>query len=274
MTDMTEPRFCTNCGRGVSGKFCAYCGAEVRSPPAWAGDASWGSVATDFLAEAPANSVMNVALGFARAPVSTAMRLTDLATYNGQWRFLFTALAVYFTTFQVVINRVLAKLQNTPVADNRWEFVVQQVTTVSAIIVIVPIMYYACRALSRVPRQPRKYLKLAVLCYGYWYLLDTALTLAWMTVAVVLAFGLKAAGHGETIGWLTKAMTITGILIEYASVLVLTALMNRRFWRLGWIATIGVAVGYLIMTQIVVFPALVYAVNASDFKGWLKQIFG
>ena len=274
MPDSLAMKYCSSCGKPVATKFCAHCGAEAQTGEAAPPNDGWLSIAAETPVESQPHGVLAVALGLARAPMTTAMRLVDNSAYTGHWRFLLAALAVSFTTFQVVFLRALARLQNTAAPDNKWEFVTQQIVTVAAILIMVPIMYYACRWLSREQRPPRKYLKLAVLSYGYWYLLDTAMMLVLIAVAIVLALALKVSGHDTAIGPASTVLAGIGKLMEFGLVIWVVAVMNHRFWSLSWAAALVIAFGYLGLTQLVIFPALQDAINAADLEGWLKQLFG
>ncbi len=277
MTDTALSRFCTNCGKGVSGKFCSHCGAAIAAEFVAAPDKaseSWFSAALELLKQSPVYAVLAVMVRMLRAPVTIIIQLTEDASYAGQWKLLLTSLGIYFATVGVFIPRLVARLDHKTLDSNKWQGLIFEAETIVAILILAPAMFYVCRALAAHRHTPRAYLKLAVLGFGYWYILFTLLLLAIIVVFVLVALLARAVGwSGSLEGLQTLANAVTEIA-NLGSAGWLVSALNKNFWRMSWRAAIGVAIGYLLVARLVVFPLVNGVANWVDVAGWLKQLLG
>ena len=271
MTGTAGGTYCTNCGKSVTAKFCAHCGTAVA--PLAAGE-GWSSLVGDAVGNAPPQSVLGVALSFARAPVATAMRLANDASYGGHWLFLAFSLTVYFTIIELIIPRFVGRLQNITVGRDKWDFIAFQILTLAAILIMTPLLYYVCRAISGRRPTPRAYIKLATLGFGYWYLLLTALFLGVIASGVSIGVVLTWLGHRNLFDSLTGALKVTGFCIYEGSVIWVFATFHRRFWALSGWGTALLSLGYVVVSQGIVFRVLIYASQAVDIAGWLRGLLG
>ena len=271
MTGTAGERFCTSCGEGVTAKFCAHCGTAVA--PVAEGE-GWSSLVGDAIGNAPPQSVLGVALSFARAPVSTAIRLANDTSYGGHWLFLASSLTVYFTVFELFIPRFVGRLQNITVGRDKWDFIAFQILTFAGILIMTPLLYYACRAISGRQPTPRAYIKLATLGFGYWYLLLTALILCVIVSGVFAGVVLTWLGHRDLFDSLTPALKVAGFCVYEGTVVWVFAAFHRRFWALsGWVTAL-LTLGYVAVSQGIVIRALIYAAQTANLAGWLRGLLG
>lgn len=271
MTQTAGGSYCTNCGEGVTAKFCGHCGTAVA--PLGAGE-GWSSLVGDAVGNAPPQSVLGVAISFSRAPVSTAIRLANDASYGGHWLFLAFSLTVYFSIIELIIPRFAGRLQNITVGRDKWDFIAFQILTLAAILIMTPLLYYVCRAISGRQPTPRTYIKLVTLGFGYWYLLLTALILCVIAGGVLTGVALSWLGHRDLYDRLLPVLPVAGFCVYEGSVIWVFAAMQRRFWDLsGWVTAL-LSLGYVVVSQGFIFRSLIYAAQAADLAGWLRGLLG
>lgn len=276
MVQDSGARYCGNCGTPAKTRFCTACGAEIGHEGATRTNEGWSAVANDLVAVAPPKSIPGIALSFAKAPVATAMRLSEDAGYSGHWTFLLACLAAHFSVVNLVLPRGLAFATGTTAATGvtKWDLVIQQIVIIGAIAVMAPVLYYVCRWFSGNQRSPRAYMKLAALSFGYWYLLVTAVLLAMTALAALLFAGFKPGADAVAYSRMKLGLQIATIAAFQASVLWVVAAMNKRFWGLTWLSATMIGLGYIVVSQAAVFRSLWHFTEVLDLSGWLKALFG
>jgi len=279
MSDAEQPRFCTSCGKTAAGKFCAFCGtpvagaAGVMPNPTVEG---WTAVAHELVAPpAQPYGVIPVLRRLIVRPIGTMLDLAADPAFTGQWKLLLTALGLFFTVLDVFLPRLFIRFMSLKLqVGTRWQGIVFEIETILAILILAPAMYYLCRALSGQRRSPRAYLKLAVLGFSYWYLLFLALILAIIGLLLLVAWPARALGMPLP---QTAAQVTVGSLILAADTISagwLTAAINKQFWPLPWKTAIAISVGYVLVSQGILFPLLDNIAYRLDLQGWLTQMFG
>jgi hypothetical protein len=265
--------FCSSCGKGVHGKFCAHCGTAVAGASGEPAD-GWSGAARDLVRPETPNSVYAVMLRMARAPVRTILALAGDAAYAGQWKFLLAALGLNFSLINVVIPRLSARLGGVSVPGTKWDGAVFQALSVLAILIMAPAMLYACRWLGSKRPTPRSFLKLAVLSFGYWHLLFAAIQI--VSIPIYIALGVAAfllAGDAASAQGVRSEPIFIGLL-GWVTAFWLVAAVMRPFCDLSRGRANAIAIGYLLMSQLAVFPAIGWVANRLHLTDWLKQLGG
>jgi hypothetical protein len=239
---------CSHCGDPVKGNFCGNCGTAVQRTPAADAPAGWSSAVVETIGESQSNSITSVVWQMMRAPVATVIRLAEDPGYRSHWVFLMASLSVYFMTIHIVLPRLIGRFRQETVTTGKWDFVTFQTLTVVAIFIMAPLLYYVFRAVSAQQRRPGAYLKFVTLSLAYWYLLFTALLLTIMAVAVVMTLAVLGLGQATVSDTLTTALQILAFVVFEISAVAVFALMNKRFWQLGWWPIVGITAGYVVVS--------------------------
>jgi hypothetical protein len=272
MTEAEPPRFCAACGKDIWGNYCSHCGAPTAGLGLMArpGQEGWRGVVEDLVARSAPLSVPSVMLSFAAAPIKTAISLARNPLYTGQWKFLLTAMGLFFSVNDILVPRILARLNHTAIPDNRWLSLAKEIVIVADILILAPLMYFICRLLGTIKPTPRSFLKLAVLSFGYWYLLILLVDLG-LGVAGGLAGGFGGPALSQQ---LQAAFPAVENLAEIATTAWLVSSVIRPFCGMRWWGAILATVAYILVSRLVVFPVVYQAATAMDLTGWLKQLLG
>jgi hypothetical protein len=275
-TAAADRRYCITCKTPVSGASCTTCGhpAALAVFPL-AGSDDWFGVVKDLFARLEPDSVPMVAWNIIRAPIKTILLLTSDPAYRGEWKLLVASLAVFFGLFDVLLPKLFARIQHQEFVADRWAGLSFEITTIAVIFVLAPVLYYLSRFLGRVRQLPRRYLRLVVLAFGYWYLLYAAISLLAIAGAGIAALVAVKAGSAD--GAAPQIMRATGAFYYAAgqtSVLWLFSSLHVAFWRMRWPVALGLGVVYIYLSQGVAWPLIEDAADWLDLPGLLKAVLG
>jgi hypothetical protein len=277
MTQSQAPRFCTSCGKPVSGRYCADCGAPnlaaAERIEATAAE-SWSELASEFVGQTSNNSVPSIMTSMLKAPFSTIMRLAEDPTYMGAWKFFLSMLGLYLTFTNIALPRLVALIQHKSFSADQWLIFSEQMQMILAFGVLALAMYYACRLISRRKRSPRAYMRAASLTWGYWFLLAMLATVAFLVVLSGLRFVVLGLGGARLSQPLQEFANAAAFVIYEATILFVVIMITRRFWGIGSLTAAAIAAGYVLVSQLLVFPAVSYLANTMNLTGNLKQLFG
>ncbi len=263
--------YCSSCGKGVSGKFCAHCGAAVA---AVAQDSEgWATLVTDPLLKASRHSLVGIMRGMALHPARTAVELTREKAFAGEWKFLIASIGIFYSLFNIVFPRILMGAVGAEVGD-KWQLLAMQIVTIGCLIILAVPTYYAGRWLSGRRQTPRAFLKLMVMGYGYYFLLVAVLTsliLGTLLAGIALRRYTQALELPPLFLWsLFQAVPLT----IYGAVIFIVTILNRRFWPMSSGKAFCIAVAFFGLSRLVVFPLAGQVLEYVDVIGWLKMAMG
>ena len=281
MSERRIANFCVACGAKALGPHCGLCGEPIPAQAALgrvAGGTGWLSAFGDVLSSASPYSVLSVIVDLAAAPARTMLRLARDNAYTGHWKLLLAGLGINYLVLQVYVPRINARLQHLPFMDNRWDGTAQEIEIVADILILAPLVFYACRMLGSLRPTPRSFLKLSVLTFGYWFLLMTAVQVSLAALLVLTAVAVKYAAGAAAIAPMIQRFPDAwgGAVFWDGELITLWAFMKvvGPFFGMRWWAAVLATIGYLNLSERFVLPTLYHAAVWSDLTGWLKQLFG
>ena len=242
--------------------------APTSAPlPPPSADESWRSLLRDVFPRDP-HSIGGVTIQFLRAPLEALQRLSSDTTYRGYWNFLIACLGALPIFMLFVLPWLGKKLTGLPFTIGGTEMFAWrlklEVIQVAGILILSPLQYYLCRALSNAERTPRAYFKMCVLSVSY----GTMLRMATGILSLCAGLAMYAWQLYVTPQHAMVAEEVAGSL----AVVIFVTAAHRRFWCMSWFRAFWITVLIATVSWAVVYPALWQAVAMIEQLGVMQRL--
>lgn len=272
---MSEPvpqRSCMQCGAPINARYCGQCGHDSAASAAAADGDGWLGALSDVRAEPSRRLSARMVFDIARHPGPVGARLALDRNFNGHWAFFLAGVAAHLLAFQWLLPHVLTRFGLQTAATASADLLVQKVLILATVLIVAPVFYYLCRLLSGEARRPRAYAKLVLLGFGYWYFLSIALFLVWIALCFGISLAATSINPQDPLAIAAPVERGLGFIMYVTSIVFGVATMNRSFWALKWPAAIGVGLGYLLLSHLVLFPIFERAMETLKVHAYLRGL--
>lgn len=256
--DSTQAAKCPQCGHALTGPFCSNCGQRIAATE------GWGSAAVEFWDPQTTRGHAGTVWSFIKAPVNTILALTEDPAYRSHWAFLSLCLFTQLTLGFVILPHLLTPYYHVPDIENKSAVLTSQVVQYIGFAILTPIQYYVCRLAGSIKRTPMLYVKLCALSISFGAILNT--------LATFLFWGI---GIGSTAAGAPVDPTIGGGLLTLAvltGVLVFVTLSHKRFWGMRWWVATLLTILFALLSWVIVYPLVTWAVTASGLAKVLGDL--
>jgi hypothetical protein len=197
--------------------------------------------------------------GLAVRPGTTITALALDKSYGKHWAFLTLAISVFFAWYNRLLPSYLlgGTIDAASDAATKSDLLLRQGLTIASIAAVTPPLYYFCRWLSGMQRSPASYLKATAISYGYWFLVNTALT-SLLVLALLISPHLFAGPVPE---WFVNGMIGAVPVVVYGSILVVATVVHKRFWEMPWVKGFCAGMVFLGLTRLLALPVANWIYN-------------
>lgn len=216
----------------------------------------WRDIVKSHLANALKIDQIKMLYDLAIRPGTTITKLALDKSYGKHWAFLTLAIGAFYAWYTKLLPTFLLGA-TTDAAIDKSDLLLRQSLTIAAVAAAAPPLYYACHWLSGVQRTPASYLKATALGYGYWFLVNTALT----SLLVLAMLNARLVFGGPAPAWFIDGLFGAVPWVVYGSGLAVATVVNKRFWDMSWGKGLCAGLLFLGLTRLVTLKAANWIYN-------------